>query len=378
MVDTDTPIRYGTARGRWVILATVLGSSMALLDSTVVGIALPVIGREFDAGMDGLQWAVNGYTLTLAGFLLQAGALADRLGRKRIFLIGVVWFAVASLLCAVAWNVEALIAARALQGVGAALLTPGSLAILQASFAPGDRAKAIGAWSGLGGVAAAAGPFVGGYLVDQVSWRWIFLLNLPLAARDRLRGRAARAGDARSGRGTQAGGRHGRVAGAVGLAGLTYGLIEGPSMGWDAPLVLACLVGGIGMLVVVRAGGAAHPGSAAADGGLQVPAVQHGEPRHADDLRRVERCAVPAADRAPAGGRLLPDPGRHRAAAVHRPDAHPVRADGRAGEPDRAAAADDGRAAGGRRRAGDCWRGSTPAATTSPRCCPRCWSSASA
>jgi MFS family permease len=162
MVETGTTIRYGTARARWVILATVLGSSMAVLDATVVGIALPAIGRDFDAGMDSLQWVVNGYTLTLAGFLLQAGALADRYGRRKVFLVGVVWFALASLLCAVAWNTGSLIGARALQGVGAALLTPGSLAILQASFGPGDRAKAIGAWSGLGGVAAAAGPFLGG------------------------------------------------------------------------------------------------------------------------------------------------------------------------------------------------------------------------
>lgn len=175
-------LRYGTARARWVILATVLGSSMAVLDATVVGIALPAMGREFDADMDVLQWVVNGYTLTLAGFLLQAGALADRFGRRRLFVLGVIWFALASLLCAVAWDAGSLIAARALQGMGAALLTPGSLAILQASFAPEDRAKAIGAWSGLGGVAAAAGPFLGGYLVDAVSWRLIFAINLPLAA----------------------------------------------------------------------------------------------------------------------------------------------------------------------------------------------------
>jgi EmrB/QacA subfamily drug resistance transporter len=249
MVSTETAIRYGTARGRWVILATVLGSSMAMLDSTVVGIALPVIGREFDAGMGGLQWAVNAYTLTLAGFLLQAGALADRLGRKRIFLVGVAWFALASLLCAAAWNVEALIAARALQGVGAALLTPGSLAILQASFAPGDRAKAIGAWSGLGGVAAAAGPFLGGYLVDQVSWRWIFLLNLPLAVAVVL----VTVRHVPETRDPAADHKQVDVTGAVlapvGLAGLTYGLTEGPSAGWDSPVVAVCLVGGIGLLL---------------------------------------------------------------------------------------------------------------------------------
>jgi EmrB/QacA subfamily drug resistance transporter len=250
MTGTESLLQYGTARGRWVILATVLGSSMAMLDSTVVGIALPVIGREFDAGINGLQWAVNAYTLTLAGFLLQAGALADRLGRKRVFLVGVVWFATASLICAVAWSVEALIAARALQGVGAALLTPGSLAILQASFAPKDRAKAIGAWSGLGGVAAAAGPFLGGYLVDQVSWRWIFLINLPLA----LAVIAVTIRHVPETRDPASEHRRVDVAGAllapIGLAGLTYGLIEGPARGWASPVVLSCLLGGIGMLLL--------------------------------------------------------------------------------------------------------------------------------
>lgn len=238
-------LRYGTARARWVILATVLGSSMAVLDATVVGIALPAMGREFDADMDVLQWVVNGYTLTLAGFLLQAGALADRFGRRRLFVLGVIWFALASLLCAVAWDAGSLIAARALQGMGAALLTPGSLAILQASFAPEDRAKAIGAWSGLGGVAAAAGPFLGGYLVDAVSWRLIFAINLPLAAavvfvalrhvpESRDPDAAARRSDV-----------PGAVLAPLGLAGLTYGLIEGPVLGWDAPLVVASLGGGL-------------------------------------------------------------------------------------------------------------------------------------
>jgi len=248
MAETDTVIRYGTARGRWVILATVLGSSMALLDATVVGIALPAMGRDFDAGMDGLQWVVNGYTLTLAGFLLQAGALADRYGRRKVFLIGVVWFALASLLCAVAWNAESLIGARALQGVGAALLTPGSLAILQASFGPGDRAKAIGAWSGLGGVAAAAGPFIGGYLIDLVSWRLIFAINLPMAVAIVV----VALRHVPESRDPAAATRKADVAGAflapLGLAGLTYGLIEGPARGWRAPLVVACLAGGLALL----------------------------------------------------------------------------------------------------------------------------------
>jgi len=168
--------------GRWVLLATVLGSSMVLLDSTVVNVALPTIGRELNASLAGLQWTVTGYTLSLAGLILLGGSLGDRAGRRRVFLIGVVWFALASVLCAAAPNIAVLIAARVLQGIGGALLTPGSLAIIQASFAPDERPRAVGAWSGLGGVAAAIGPVLGGWLVQAGGWRWVFLLNLPLAA----------------------------------------------------------------------------------------------------------------------------------------------------------------------------------------------------
>src|SRR4051812_2411386 len=175
-------VTYASARGRWVLLATVLGSGLAAIDATVVGIALPAIGRDFHAGLTSLQWTVTGYGLTLAGLLLVGGALGDRYGRRRVFLVGVVWFALASLLCGVAPNSGTLVAARALQGVGAALLTPSSLAIIEATFRPADRARAIGAWSGLGGVAGAIGPLVGGWLIGAISWRAIFLINLPLGA----------------------------------------------------------------------------------------------------------------------------------------------------------------------------------------------------
>ncbi|MDQ1009447.1 EmrB/QacA subfamily drug resistance transporter [Streptomyces sp. V4I23] len=175
-------IRLSSAQGRWVVLTTVLGSGMALLDSTVVNVALPRIGRDLDADLAVLQWTVNAYMLTLAGLILLGGALGDRYGRRRIFVLGVVWFAIGSLLCGLAPNGGILVAARALQGVGGALLTPGSLALIQASFHPDDRARAVGLWSGLGGVGAAVGPFVGGWLVDGPGWRWVFLLNVPLAA----------------------------------------------------------------------------------------------------------------------------------------------------------------------------------------------------
>ncbi|MFJ9948767.1 MFS transporter [Kitasatospora sp. NPDC091207] len=174
-------LRLGTAQGRWVLLATVLGSSMAMLDGTVVNVALPRIGTDLGAPLAALQWTLNAYLLTLAGLILLGGALGDRYGRRRVFLIGVLWFAAASAACAAAPTIEVLIAARAVQGIGGALLTPGSLAMLQAVFHPDDRSAAVGLWSGLGGVSAAIGPFLGGWLVDGPGWRWIFLLNVPLA-----------------------------------------------------------------------------------------------------------------------------------------------------------------------------------------------------
>jgi EmrB/QacA subfamily drug resistance transporter len=175
------PVALGTTTGRWVIVVTVLASGMAFLDATAVQVALPSIGRELDASLSGLQWTVTGYTLTLAALILLGGSLGDRYGRRRVFVIGVVWFAAASLLCGLAQDVEQLVAARALQGVGGALLTPGSLALIQSSFRPVDRAKAIGLWSSLAGIAGLIGPFLGGLLVDTVSWRLVFLINVPFA-----------------------------------------------------------------------------------------------------------------------------------------------------------------------------------------------------
>lgn len=181
-VATGDGLRLATPRGRWVLAGTVLGSGVVSLDATVVNIALPRLADGLDTDFAGMQWVVNGYTLTLAALILVGGALGDRFGRRRIFALGVAWFAIASLLCGIAPNVQTLVVARMLQGVGGALLTPGSLAIIQASFHPDDRARAIGAWSGLGGVTTAIGPFAGGWLIDVASWRWIFLVNLPLSA----------------------------------------------------------------------------------------------------------------------------------------------------------------------------------------------------
>jgi EmrB/QacA subfamily drug resistance transporter len=235
------PLALSSGRGRWVIAATVLGSGIAFLDATVVGIALPSIGRDFHGGVGTLQWVVTGYSLTLAAFLLLGGSLGDRLGRKRVFSIGIVWFAVASAVCGIAPNAGLLIVARVVQGVGGALLTPGSLAILQASFRPEDRARAIGAWSGLGGVAGAAGPLVGGYLIAIGSWRWVFFINLPVSAAV-LMITARHVPESRDPTSTGRVDTVGAALAVVFLAGLTYGLIEAPTRGWSSPAVVASLV----------------------------------------------------------------------------------------------------------------------------------------
>jgi len=234
------PLILSSGRGRWVVVATVLGSGITFLDATVVGIALPSIGRDFHGGVGTLQWVVTGYSLTLAAFLLLGGSLGDHYGRKRIFSVGVVWFAAASALCGLAPNAGLLVAARVVQGIGGALLTPASLAILQASFRPEDRARAIGAWSGLGGVTSAAGPLVGGYLLAVGSWRWVFFINVPLAAAV-LVITARHVPESRDPSSTGRIDTVGAGLAVVFLAGLTYGLIEAPSRGWSSPPVVASL-----------------------------------------------------------------------------------------------------------------------------------------
>lgn len=235
-------IRLSDAPGRGVLFAAVLGTSMVFLDGTVVNVALPQLGRDLGASLAGLQWTLNAYTLTLAALVLLGGSLGDRYGRRRVFMFGVVWFTLASALCGLAGNVPVLVAARALQGVGGALLTPGSLALIQASLHPDDRARAIGAWSGLGGVAIATGPFIGGWLIDSLSWRYIFWLNVPLAVL--VIGAVLRF--VPESRDADATGRFdvaGALLGAVGLAGITYALVEAPNLGWSAAVVTAGAAG---------------------------------------------------------------------------------------------------------------------------------------
>jgi len=246
-------LALSTRVGRTALVATVAASGMAMLDATVVNVALPHIGEEFGVSVSSLQWVLTGYLLTLASLILVAGALGDRYGRRLIFLIGTIWFGASSLLCGAAPNVDVLIVARILQGVGAALVTPGSLAILQASFRESDRARAVGAWSGLGAAFGAIGPFVGGWMVDHPGWRWAFLINVPVAAVTVFCTLTAvpetRDPNARHGIDLV-----GAVLCVATLCAMTWALIEAGQRGWTDAAVLGALTAGAASAVafVVR------------------------------------------------------------------------------------------------------------------------------
>jgi EmrB/QacA subfamily drug resistance transporter len=249
----SAPIRLRTTAGRGVLAVTILGSGMAFLDSTIANVATKRIGQEFNAGFGALQWIQNGYLLPLASLILLGGSLGDRLGRRRVYLVGVAWFATASLLCAISPNVETLIAARALQGIGGALLTPGSLAIISSAFAQEDRAAAVGAWSGLGGVATAIGPFLGGWLVQDVSWRWAFGINVPFAIAVIVLG-LKYVPESRSEHRQTRLDLPGTLLVAGGLGALTYGMTSAGSNGWNAGPIALTLGGFVllAMFVVVE------------------------------------------------------------------------------------------------------------------------------
>ena len=244
---TGPSIRFGTPQGRWLLAVTVLGSGVAFLEATVVNVALPEIGSELDADVAGLQWTLNGYLLTLAALILLGGSLGDRYGRRRMFEVGIVWFTAASILCAAAPTVEVLVAARILQGVGGALLTPGSLAIIESTFHVDDRARAIGAWSALSGIAAAVGPLVGGYLIEAVSWRAIFLLNIPLGAFIVYFSRR-HVPETRDPTVTGALDVPGSFLAALGLGAVTFALIQAPEESTSGGLIVAAVVVGLAAL----------------------------------------------------------------------------------------------------------------------------------
>ena len=233
----------GPAQQRWVLAAAILGSSLAFVDGTVVNVALPAIQQALRASAGEVQWVVEAYALVLAALLLAGGALGDRFGRRRVFLQGVALFAAASLACALSQTVHQLIAARAVQGMGAALLVPGSLALISASFAEGERGRAFGTWAGFSGITSAVGPLLGGFLIDRFSWPWAFAVNLPVAA---LVGWIAwrhvpesrRAGSPRLD-------VPGAALATVALAGCVFFFIEAPARGWGAPPVLAALAVGL-------------------------------------------------------------------------------------------------------------------------------------
>lgn len=234
---------------RWVLAATILGSSMAFIDGTAVNVALPALQADLGATVAQVQWVIEAYVLFLASLLLVGGSLGDRFGRRRVFLIGVVGFALSSVWCGLAPGTRQLIAARAAQGIAAALMVPGSLALLSASFSKERRGRAIGTWSGFGAITAAVGPLLGGWLIDHASWRWVFFLNLPLA----LAVIAISLRYVPESRDPAAAATKLDVAGAVlatsALGGITFGLIESSRLGWSHSLVAGALAVGAASLV---------------------------------------------------------------------------------------------------------------------------------
>ncbi len=233
----------------WVLAATILGSSITFIDSTVVNVALPVLQRELGTDIVGAQWIVEAYSLMLSALILVGGSLGDRLGRKHVFSMGLLLFAIASAGCGMAQTTDQLIAARAVQGVGAAMLVPGSLAIISASFSKEDRGRAIGTWSGFTAISAGLGPVLGGWLVENATWRWIFFINLPLAAVV-LAITWWRVPESRD---ESAGARVdilGATTATLGLGGVVYGLLESSERGFKDPRVVVSLAAGAVLLVL--------------------------------------------------------------------------------------------------------------------------------
>jgi EmrB/QacA subfamily drug resistance transporter len=236
------------AQGRWILAATILASSMAFIDGTVVNVALPFLQKNLNATVIGVQWVVEAYALFLSALLLVGGSLGDRFGRKRIFVIGVALFALASAGCGLAANIDQLIVARAIQGIGGALLVPGSLAIISASFDEDRRGRAIGTWSGFSAITTAIGPVLGGWLIEHFSWRAVFFLNLPIAAAVIVIS-LWRVPESRDTEETGQLDWVGAALATIGLGGLVYGLIDSSRINFFQPVVLASL--GVGVISLV-------------------------------------------------------------------------------------------------------------------------------
>ena len=234
--------------GLWILVATILGSSMAFIDGSVVNVALPVIQRELNATTSDVQWIVEAYSLFLAALILVGGSLGDHFGRRRIFAIGVTVFTFASIFCGLAPNVQLLIIARALQGIGGALLVPGSLAIISASFSTEQRGRAIGTWSGFTSITSLVGPVLGGVLVEYASWRWVFFLNVPLAAIV-LGVLFWRVPESRDEDATGGLDWWGTLLVTIGLGAIVYGLIQAGNLGLGSPVVLGTVAAGIAALI---------------------------------------------------------------------------------------------------------------------------------
>src|SRR5471032_1565518 len=360
-VSTHLPCAEGQARAganaeapcapasrRWLLAATILASSMVFIDGTVVNVALPALQQAFRAGVAEVQWVVESYALLLAALLLVGGAAGDRYGRRRVFIIGVTLFSAASLWCGLSADIGQLIVARAVQGVGGALLVPGSLAIISASFAERERGAAIGTWSGYSAITAALGPVLGGFLVQHWSWRYAFLINVPLG----LAVLALTIRHVPESRNANAPARldwSGAALASVALGCLVYGLIASSDSGWGEPRVLGALLAALALLAVFIRVERHHAAPM-----LPLGLFRSRDFSGANLLTLLLyaagwRLVFPAAQPDPGAG-LHGDGGWCRAAAVHR---HPVRVLALYGRPGRAlrrAPAAGGRAGHRRRR----------------------------